>query len=148
MAKTTDIASGANSAPPTPPRKRIGTNTMQIESVATNAGVATSAAPSRMARRSGLPSSICRWLFSISTVASSTRMPTARAMPPSVITFSDWCRILSMMIDVRIDSGIDVITMTVLRHDPRNSRIITAVRPAAMAPSRRTPVIAARTNTL
>ena len=27
-----------------------------------------------------------RWVFSIATVASSTRMPTARASPPSVIT--------------------------------------------------------------
>jgi len=52
------------------------------------------------------------------------------------------------MIEVRIDSGIDVITITVLRHDPRNSRIINAVRAAAMAPSRTTPMIAARTNTL
>src|SRR5216117_1087913 len=43
MAKTTDIASGANSAPPTPPRNMIGTKTMQIDRVATNAGVATSA---------------------------------------------------------------------------------------------------------
>ena len=60
MAKTTDIARGANRAPPTPLRKRIGTKTMQIDSVATNAGVATSAAPSRMAWRRGLPSSSCR----------------------------------------------------------------------------------------
>ena len=53
-----------------------------------------------------------------------------------------------MMIEVRIESGIDVTTISVLRHDPRNSRIITAVRPAAMAPSRTTPVMAARTNRL
>ena len=142
------MASGANSAPPTPLRKRIGTNTMQIESVATNAGVATSAAPSRMAWRSGLPSSSCRWLFSISTVASSTRMPTASASPPRVITFSDWCRIVSAMIEVSIDSGIEVMTIRVLRHDPRNSRIISAVRQPAIAPSWMTPVTAARTKRL
>src|SRR2546422_11207397 len=53
-----------------------------------------------------------------------------------------------MMRDVRIDNGIEVMTMRVLRQDPRNSRIIRAVRQAAMTPSWRTPVIAARTNTL
>src|SRR5216684_7350736 len=129
MAKTTDIPSGANSAPPTPPRNMIGTNTMQIDRVATNAGVATSAAPSRMACLRGLPRSIWRWLFSISTVASSTRMPTASANPPSVITFSDWCRILSMMMEVRIDRGIDVMTINVLRQEARNSRIISVLDP-------------------
>src|SRR5712691_10304111 len=35
------MASGANSAPPTPARNRIGTNTMQIDRVATPAFVAT-----------------------------------------------------------------------------------------------------------
>ncbi len=126
----------------------IGTKTMQIDRVATNAGVATSAAPSRMACRSDLPRSSWRWLFSISTVASSTRMPTASARPPSVITLSDWLRTFNMMTEVRIDSGIEVMTMSVLRHDPRNSRIISAVRHPAMTPSRTTPETAARTNTL
>jgi len=41
------------------------TNTMQIDRVATNAGVATSAAPSRMACLRACPGSIWRWLFSI-----------------------------------------------------------------------------------
>ncbi len=126
----------------------IGTNTMQIDRVATNAGVATSAAPSRMACRRGLPRSSWRWLFSISTVASSTRMPTASAIPPSVITLRDWFRILSMMMEVRIDRGIDVMTIRVLRQDPRNSRIMSAVRQPAIAPSRTTPATAARTKTL
>ncbi len=51
-----------------------------------------------------------------------------------------------MMIEVRIDSGMEMQTMTVLRQLPRNSRIIRPVRPAAMAPSRNTPLMAARTN--
>ena len=42
------------------------------------------------------------------------------------------------MIDVRIDSGIEIMTIRVDRHDPRNSRIISAVSPAAMVPSRTT----------
>jgi len=74
-------------------------------------------------------------LFSISTVASSTRMPTASASPPRVITLSDWFRIFSTMTEVRIDRGIDVATITVLRQDLRNSRIISAVSTPAIAPS-------------
>jgi hypothetical protein len=42
------------------------------------------------------------------------------------------------MIDVRIESGIEIMTIRVERHEPRNSRIISAVSPAAMAPSRAT----------
>ena len=79
-------------------------------------------------------------MFSISTVASSTRMPTASAMPPSVMVLSDWPSAHRTMIEVRIDSGIEVATISVLRHEPRNSRIIRAVSPAAIAPSLSTPV--------
>ena len=75
-------------------------------------------------------------------------MPTASAIPPSVITLRDCCRTLSRMMEAKIDSGIDVMTIRVLRHEPRNSRIINPVRAAAMAPSRTTPAMAARTNRL
>src|ERR1700737_3264659 len=50
------------------------------------------------------------------------------------------------MIDVRIDSGIEIKTIKVDRQDPRNSRIISPVRPAAIAPSWRTPAIDAVTS--
>src|ERR1700722_1284773 len=46
-----------------------------------------------------------------------------------------------MTIEVRIDRGIEIRTIRVDRHDPRNSRIINPVRPAAIAPSRSTPAI-------
>ena len=48
---------------------------------------------------------------------------------------------------MRIDSGIEVATISVLRQEPRNRRIIRAVSPAAIAPSLSTPSTAARTNT-
>ena len=51
------------------------------------------------------------------------------------------------MSDDRIASGIEIITTSVDRHEPRNSRIISAVRPAAIAPSRRTPLTELVTNT-
>lgn len=50
------------------------------------------------------------------------------------------------MIDERIDSGIDTAMMAVLRQLPRNSRIIAAVRHAAISASRITPSMAAFTN--
>jgi hypothetical protein len=47
--------------------------------------------------------------------------------------------------DIRIDSGIETAMIRVLRQLPRKSRIIRPVRQAAIAPSRRTPLIAERT---
>ena len=71
-------------------------------------------------------------MFSISTVASSTRMPTASAMPPSVITLIVWPIRLRMISEVRIESGIEMHTISVLRQLPRNSRIIRPVSTAAI----------------
>ena len=84
-------------------------------------------------------------MFSISTVASSTRIPTASAMPPSVMTLSVSPSAQSTMIDTRIESGMEIQMISVLRHEPRNSRIINPVSPAAMAASFTTPMTAART---
>ena len=44
------------------------------------------------------------------------------------------------MSEVRIESGIEMQTINVLRQLPRNSRIISAVSNAAMVASRTTPV--------
>ena len=52
---------------------------------------------------------------------------------------------LNTMIELRIDSGIDTAMMIVLRQLPRNTRIISAVRHAAITASRTTPLMAART---
>src|SRR6266403_5942601 len=120
MAKTTARASGVNRKDAGPVRNTTGTNTMQIASVETNAGVAIWAAPSRIARRIGFFIARLRWTFSISTVASSTRIPTARAIPPSVMVLSDWPSAHRTLMDVRIDSGIEVATIRVLRQEPRN----------------------------
>ncbi len=84
-------------------------------------------------------------MFSIVTVASSTRMPTANARPPRVMMLIVSCNALNAMIDVRIESGMDKAMISVLRQLPRKRRIISAVRAAAMTASRTTPEIAART---
>jgi hypothetical protein len=65
-------------------------NTQLIASVETMVGTAMPAEPCRVAAARVMPSLRSRWVFSIVTVESSTRMPTARAMPPSVIVFSVW----------------------------------------------------------
>ena len=71
-------------------------------------------------------------MFSIATVASSTRMPTASARPPSVMMLIVSPSALSAMIELRIDSGIDTAMISVLRQLPRKTRIISAVRHAAI----------------
>ncbi len=84
-------------------------------------------------------------MFSIVTVASSTRMPTASARPPSVMMLIVWPSSPSTITEARIDSGIDTAIMTVLRQLPKNSRIISPVSIAAMIASRITPLTDART---
>src|SRR5882757_7873478 len=118
MAKTTAIARGVNRYAAGPTMNTTGMKTTQMAKVETNAGTAIWDAASRMARRRGFFVVMLRWTFSISTVASSTRMPTASAMPPSVMVFSDWPSAHSTTIDDRIDSGIEVATISVLRQEP------------------------------
>ena len=73
-------------------------------------------------------------------------MPTASARPPSVITLMVWPSRLRMQSDVRIESGIEMHTISVLRQLPRNSRITVPVSNAAISVSRTTPPMADRTN--
>ena len=81
------------------------------------------------------------------TVASSTRMPTARARPPSVITLIVSPITESMVTENRMASGIDTVMIRVERQEPRKIRIRMPVSPAAMRPSRTTPITADLTNT-
>ncbi len=53
---------------------------------------------------------------------------------------------LRVMMEQRIDSGIDTAMISVLRQLPRNTRIMSAVRHAAISASRSTPAIDAFTN--
>jgi hypothetical protein len=78
-------------------------------------------------------------MFSISTVASSTRMPTASANPPSVMMLMLWPIAPSTMIETNTERGMEIKMTMVGRQSPRKMRIIMAVRMAAIAPSRITP---------
>ncbi len=142
IAKTTAIASGTKSDLAAPVMNTTGTKTMQMQSVETNAGVgdllravedgaddAASSAPCcggcsrsrRSRRRRGCrPPAPCRRASSRSASVPSSE---------------------STMIETRIESGIETTTISVLRQLPRNSRIISAVSPAAMSASLTTPSI-------
>ncbi len=115
---------------------------MQMHSSDTVAGCTTCEALPRMAASISSPFSRCRLMFSIFTVASSTRMPTARARPPRVMMLMVSPRADSAAMAARIDSGIEMVIISVERQLPRNSRIITPVRDAAMRASRTTVVTA------
>ena len=145
MAKTTASASGTNRYLATPPMKNMGTKTMQIDSVETKAGMAICAAPSRIACSISFPSSRLRLMFSISTVASSTRMPTASASPPRVMMLIVSPSSESMISETRMESGMETAMIRVERQLPRKTRIMKPVRQAAMTASRTTPVMAPRT---
>ena len=69
-----------------------------------------------------------RLMFSISTVASSTSMPMARASPPSVIKLSVCPVSLSPRMPIKIAMGIEVQTTIVLRQLPTKARIIKATK--------------------
>src|SRR3546814_15442710 len=107
IANTTDNAIGTNRKPATPGRKNIGTNTMQMHSSETKAGVTIWAAPSRIERSTGLPFSRCQLMFSIVTVASSTRMPIAHARPSSVIPLT-LISLQSVVVVKRGSGGVDI----------------------------------------
>ena len=85
-------------------------------------------------------------MFSTSTVASSTRIPTASARPPSVMMLIVSPSALITISDVSTESGIETAMIKVLRQLPRKTRIMNPVRQAAITPSRTTPLIDARTN--
>ncbi|MNP09141.1 hypothetical protein D3C76_1012340 [compost metagenome] len=116
----------------------IGTNTTQMQRSETKAGPTICRAPSRMARLTVLPCSRCQLMFSIVTVASSTRIPTANAKPPSVMTLSVWPLMASNAIAESTAKGIEAAMINVERQLPRNNRIMALVSSAAMIPSRAT----------
>ena len=72
-------------------------------------------------------------------------MPTASASPPSVMMLIVSPSALNISSEERIDSGIETAIISVLRQLPRKTRIMMAVRHAAITPSRTTPSIEART---
>ena len=79
-----------------------------------------------------------RKMFSTSTTASSTSSPMAIARPPSVIVLIDRPSSLKMMAVVRIETGIAVSEMAVVRQLSRNANRTTATTRAASSSTRST----------
>src|ERR1700731_500552 len=130
----TDSDKGENRYLAVPCSRNTATNTMQMQSVESAVGTATSPEPETTACRSGSPSLTWRSIFSMTTVLLSTRMPTASAKPPSVIVFSVCPSTNMTRMAVMIEMGIVARMISVNRQLPRNSRIIVAVNPAAIIP--------------
>jgi len=73
------------------------------------------------------------------TVESSTNMPTASARPAQRHGVQGFAEKVQHHQRRQDRQRIEIITTSVERQEPRKIRIISAVRPAAMAPSRSTP---------
>ena len=71
-------------------------------------------------------------MFSIATVASSTRMPTASARPPSVMMLMVWPAPQSATTAASSANGIVMTTIAELRQSRRNT---STIRPVSSAPS-------------
>src|SRR3984893_3653071 len=147
MANMTASANGVKRNLAIPDKPKIGTNTIQITSVETSAGNAIWAAPSRIASRVGFFSPMWRWTFSIVTVASSTSRPTASANAPRRIMLMVWPVRLRLAREGKMDNGIEIAIITVLRQSPKKIRIMSAVSRAAIAASRTTPIMESVTKT-
>ncbi len=121
-------------------------NTIQIASVAISAGTAICCAPSRIAIVSGLCRCIFRWIFSTST----WRHPPAsdrQRQPPSVMMLRLFPVSFKKMIPTKMDKGIDVQTITMLRQLPKKKRIISDTNIAPVTASCSTLSMEFSTNT-
>ncbi len=83
-------ANGTKRLRATPWRNSTGKKTTMVVTVDTRMGIATSCAAASTAARLGCPSERCRWMFSSSTMESSTSRPTPSASPPRVKMLSVW----------------------------------------------------------
>ena len=145
IAKMMASARGRNRYPATPDNWNRGSQTMQMHSVETKVGITIWFAASMIAGFSSKPVARCASMFSIITVASSTRMPTASARPPRVMTLMVCPAQASPMMEQRIESGIVVPTIKVERPEPKNSRTTRSSTPAAITISCTTSLTDART---
>ncbi len=125
--------------------KKDGRNTASTLSMASKRGIATSRLAARTACAFFSPCARCTWMFSISTVPSSTSTPTASARPPRVMILIVWPVSRSSTTAVSNANGMVMTTIRELRQSPRKSKIIRPVSPAPIRPSRNTERRAART---
>src|ERR1700722_8915073 len=146
-APITESDNGENKYFAVPWSRNTGTNTMQMQRVDKNVGMATSLAPTTIDWCNGSRIATWRSMFSMTTVPLSTRIPIANANPPKVMVFSVCPVRLMNKTAVMMDNGIAARMITDRRTLPRNMMITSAVRPAAMQALRSTLFSAPFTNT-
>ena len=118
-------ANSRNSEPVRPPRKPIGAYTAASVMVIEITGPTISRAPFNEAWTGGMPSSRWRWMFSTTTMASSTTRPIASTIASSVRRLKEKPAI-SISVQTPIsDSGIVITGITTLRSEARNRKITT-----------------------
>ena len=107
-----------------PGKNDTGTNTEISTSEVATTALATSAMAAEVAVCGSVLSSLmCRWAFSMTTIASSTTNPVARVMPNSVSELMEKSKIL-MKANVPIsETGIVTAGMMVARQSSRNRKI-------------------------
>ncbi len=122
--------------------KKEGMKTASTQNIANRRGTAVWALPRRVARAMLSVLSICVWMFSTSTVDSSTRMPTAKANPPRVMRLIVWPVSHSATTLPKSAKGILSTTTITLRQSRKNKNTIRPVRNAPSRPSLTTPHMA------
>ena len=90
---------------------------------------------------------MCRSMFSMVTMAWSTKIPTDKASPPRVIKLSVSPKANKARMEAKMESGMVSAMIKVLRQLPKKRSTIMAVNTAAMSASVTTPSMAANTNT-
>ncbi len=119
--------------------KAAGRKTASTQSMAKSRGTVVSCVPCQTARARLSDLAACVWIFSTATVASSTRIPTASANPPSVIRLSVWPVSHNATKAAKSAKGMFNTTTITLRQSRRNKSTINPVRMAPSAPSLATP---------
>ena len=145
IAKPTPKARGMNKALSGSSMIKAGIKTDKMQASASKRATAVMLLPLRTARARDAPPWNCAWMFSTSTVASSTKMPMANAKPPSDMILMLLPVKYKPNRDPKRASGIFATTTITLRQSPKNNRIINPVSAAPITPSVPTLLMAVNT---
>ena len=126
-------ASSRNNRPVLPSRKPTGRNTATSTAVVAITAKATCAVPRRAATSGGSPRSARRWMFSTTTMASSTTSPIASTSANNVNRLIEKSNAYSAMNAATRHTGTVTAGISAARTLPRNSQITTSTSTMASA---------------
>ena len=118
---TTVMPKGRNHSPETPGMKPTGMNTATMENVVPATAMPISEVPSNAAVRLSEPRSMCRTMFSRTTMASSMSTPMAKDKPSKLIKFRVKPHSQTAMKAVITEVGNDSAVMSVDRQEFKNT---------------------------